>query len=253
MNIQNITSLAEQLQSLGIDNLGGCLAKHICFKPENFYLTHKISKGKELLEFRLHFEKRAKDGIYVLNYYDATLQQENILNVTVVSGIDIAGLEEKMEAINWKQAFNLDEKKKFDPNDKLTWENEGKIESIIESLAALEMDEQGRPIASFLKLKYWNGASFYELFGSMTPVKNKTDVSQRFYFSDNGVGISADEAYRFLQNKLLEKQMQMKRKQADMTPESENDEMSGTNGSGLLKKRRLSQSPRDKGKKVNQD
>ena len=253
MNIHNITALADQLQSLGFDNLGGLLLKRICFKPDSFYLNHKIGKGKELLEFRLYFEMQKKIGNYILLYYDATLQQENIWDETVVAGIDVSELESKIGSINWKQAFNLDEKKKFDPNDKLTWEAEAKVESVIETLAALEQDEQGKAIASSVKLKYWNGAPFYELFGSINLVKNKSDVSQRFYFSENGVGISADEAYRFLHNKWLEKQMQLKRKQADATPESENGEPGGVNGSGLLKKRRQNQSTRDKRNKVNLD
>jgi hypothetical protein len=253
MNIQNITSLAEQLQSLGFGNLGGLLAKRICFKPENFYLNYKITKEKESLEFGLYFEKRVKDGLYILNYYDATLQQESIFNKSVASGIDVSELENKMASINWIQAFNLDEKKKFDPNDKSTWETEAKIGAVIESLVTLELDEQGKSIASFLKSKYWSGASFYELFGSITPVKNRTDVSQRFYFSEGNIGISVDEAHRFLQNKWLEKQMQLKRKQVDTTAESESGEMSGTNGSGLLKKRRLNQATRSKKNKINQD
>ncbi|MFX6861534.1 hypothetical protein ABTH25_19400, partial [Acinetobacter baumannii] len=92
----------------------------------------------------------------------------------MLAGVDVSQLENKMGSINWKQIFNLDEKKKFDQNDKLTWEAEAKVESVIETLAVLEQDEHGKAIASSLKLKYWNGASFYELFGSINPVKNKS-------------------------------------------------------------------------------
>jgi hypothetical protein len=78
-------------------------------------------------------------------------------------------------------------------------------------------------------------------------------ISQRFYFTENSVGISVDEAYRFLQNKWLEKQLQLKKKQTDTTSENDTDETSGTTGSGLLKKRRIKQSSKGEKKRVNQD
>lgn len=253
MNIQNIIALTSQLQSLGFDNLGSLLLKRTCFKPDNFYLNHKIAKNTELLEFRLYFEKQRKSDSYILLYYDVTLQQENVFEELMIAGINIADLEKQMTAINWMFAFNLDERKKLDPNDKTTWETEAKVESVVESLAALEQDEQGKTVASALKVKFWHGTPFYEIFGSIPAVKNKSDINQRFYFSENSIGISVDEAYRFLQNKWLEKQLQLKKKQADSTAESENDETNSTTGSGLLKKRRINHSLKGKRNKTNQD
>lgn len=253
MNIQNITELAGQLQSLGFDNLGSLLLKRICFKPDNFYLIQKISKDKEQLEFRLFFEKQKKNDVYILLYYDVTLPQKNIFEESIIAGISTSDLEKQMTAIDWKLAFDLDEKKKLDPNDKATWEMEAKVESVIESLAALEQDEKGKAVASVLKLKFWNKIPYYEMFGSISSVRNKSDVSQRFYFSENSFGISVDEAYRFLQNKWLEKQMHLKKKQVDATSESDNDEANGSMGSGLLKKRRINQSARGKRNRTNQD
>lgn len=236
MNIQNITELAGQLQSLGFDNLGSLLLKRICFKPDNFYLSQKIVKDKEQLEFRLYFEKQKKNDAYMLQYYDVTLPHENIFEESIIVGISTSDLEKQMTVIDWKLAFDLDERKKWDPNDKATWEMEAKVESVIESLAALEQDEKGKVVASVLKIKFWNQVPYHEMFGSISSVRNKSDVSQRFYFSENSVGISVDEAYRFLQNKWLEKQLQLKRKQTDTTSENDNDETNGTTGSGLLKK-----------------
>ena len=68
-------------------------------------------------------------------------------------------------------------------------------------------------------------------------------------FFDGQTGISVDEAYRFLQNWWLEKQMQVKRKQTDGSQigETENDSRASS-GSGLLKKKRLD---RTKGVKTN--
>ena len=94
-----------------------------------------------------------------------------------------------------------------------------------------------------LKLKYWSGISYQELFGNISPLKNKSEVSQRFYFSEVQTDITVDEAYRFLQNRWLEKQMEVKRKQTDSTEINESEKDSHTSsGSGLLKKKRLGRS-----------
>ncbi|TWI79056.1 hypothetical protein IQ13_3448 [Lacibacter cauensis] len=253
MNIQNITALASQLQSLGFDNLGSLVLKRICFKPDNFYLNHKIAKDKELLEFRFYFERQRKSDAYMLLYYDITLQQKDVFEELMIAGINIADLEKQMTTISWMSAFNLDERKKLDPNDKTTWEVEAKVETVVESLASLEQDEKGKAVAAALKVKFWLGTPYHEIFGSIPAVKNKSDISQRFYFSENSSGITVDEAYRFLQNKWLEKQLQLKKKQADSNSESEIDETNGTTGSGLLKKRRINPSLKGKRNKANQD
>ena len=44
MNIENISALMGQLQSLGFENAGYSLLKRISFKPENFILSQKIEK-----------------------------------------------------------------------------------------------------------------------------------------------------------------------------------------------------------------
>ncbi len=76
MNIQNIAALAEQLQSLGFENMGYSLLKRISFKPPNFILSQKIDRAKDKVSFQLFFENDIKEDIYVLSYYDAILQKE---------------------------------------------------------------------------------------------------------------------------------------------------------------------------------
>ena len=71
------------------------------------------------------------------------------------------------------------------------------------------------------------------------------EVSQRFYFFKDQPGISVDEAYRFLQNRWLEKQMQAKRKEtAAYNGEKLLEEEHTSSGSGLLQKKRLNISKR---------
>ena len=243
MNIENISTLMKQLESLGFENSGYSLLKRISFKPENFILSQKIEMGKNKLSLQLFFEKDIKQDIYVLSYYDAILQKETPLIDAAINGINTANLEKSMMEIDWKNAFDFVTKKQLNLEDKTSWEKELKVESVIDGLSELEKSEDGKIVAVGLKLKYWSGTSFHELFGNIIPLKNKSEVSQRFYFFEGQTGISVDEAYRFLQNRWLEKQMQAKRKQTDSTEIRETEKDShASSGSGLLKKKRLGSS-----------
>jgi hypothetical protein len=239
MNIENIVALANQLQLLGFQDTGSLLLKRICFKPDNFYLLQRVNRDKEVMLFSLYFELLQKTDNYRLQYYDVTLQKENGGLALPVDGVNPGELEKQMAAIDWKKAFSLDDKKSWNAEEKSTWETESRISVIIESLSILEKSEQGKVIASTLKQKFWAGTLHQEITGSITPVKNKADVSQRFYVSEDGGGITTDEAYRFLQNKYMEKQLQLKRKQSDSGDESIPEESNGKSSSGLLKKKRI--------------
>jgi hypothetical protein len=87
MNIENISALTEQLQSLGFEHTGYSLLKRISFKPENFILFQKIEKAKDKLSFQLFFEKDIRQEIYVLSYYDAILQKETTLIDALINGL----------------------------------------------------------------------------------------------------------------------------------------------------------------------
>lgn len=160
MNIQNIIALANQLQSLGFQDSGSLLVKRICFKPDDFYLLQRISREKQVMLFNLYFERSQENDTYKLQYYDLTLQKENGLSFLSVDGINPAELEKQMANIDWKKAFNLDERKVLNPDDKSTWETELKISGIIESLSILEKSEQGKAVASSLKQKFWTGTLY---------------------------------------------------------------------------------------------
>jgi len=242
MNIENVAALAAQLESLGFGDAGYLLLKRISFKPENFILSQKMEKAKDKLSFQLFFEKEVSIGMYVLLYYDAVLQKATPLINATINGINTTILEKSMTEIDWKSAFDFVTKKQLNLEDKTSWEKEQKVESVIESLSELEKSEDGKAVSVGLKLKYWAGIPYQELFGNISPLKNKLEVSQRFYFSDGQAGISADEAYRFLQNRWLEKQMQANKKQLDNQTEEPIEENGNNTGSGLLKKRRLNSS-----------
>ncbi|MDB5280684.1 MAG: hypothetical protein JWR61_5639 [Ferruginibacter sp.] len=250
MNIENISALMGQLQSLGFENAGYSLLKRISFKPENFILSQKIERAKDRLSFQLFFEKDIKQDIYVLSHYDAILQKETPLIDAAINGINTTNLEKSMIEIDWKNAFDFVTKKQLNLEDKTGWEKELKVESVIEGLSELEKSEAGKVVSVGLKLKYWAGISYQELFGNISPLKNKSEVSQRFYVFEGQTGISVDEAYRFLQIRWLEKQMQAKRKHTDSAEIGETEKDSHTSsGSGLLKKKRLGRSNTFKSKK----
>jgi hypothetical protein len=251
MNIENIVALVNQLQSLGFQDTGSLLLKRICFKPDNFYLLQRVNRDKEVMLFSLYFELLQKTNNYRLQYYDVTLQKENGGLALPVDGVNPGELEKQMAAIDWKKAFSLDDKKSWNAEDKSTWETESRISGIIESLSILEKSEPGKVIASTLKQKFWAGTLHQEIVGSIPLVKNKEDVNQRFYISEDGGGITTDEAYRFLQNKYMEKQLQLKKKQSDSGDESIPEESNGTSSSGLLKKKRIA--GKGKRNRVNQD
>lgn len=247
MNIQNISALAAQLKAIGFENLGYSLLKRICLLPINFIIIEKISKQSGQVVFNLYFEKDKKGNSYSLEYYDAILQKELSFNDLQFEGISIASIEENMKNIDWKSAFDFNVKKSFNPDDKSGYEKELKIEQVMTDLSRLEMTEEGKQVSVSLKQKYWSDIPCYDLMGNITAIKSKSELSQRFYCAEEQPVISADEACRFLQNKWLEKQLQLKRKQQDSADESESGNNSRASaGSGLLKKRRINGTAKSK-------
>ena len=158
-------------------------------------------------------ERDVRQGTYGLSYYDGVLQKEMPLIDATITGINTSNLEKSMTEIDWKRAFDFVTKWQLNLEDKTSWEKEQKVEWVIEGLSELEKSENGKAVSAGLKLKYWAGIPYQELFGNISPLKNKSEVSQRFYFFEDQTGILVDEAYRFLQNRLLEKQVQAKRKE----------------------------------------
>lgn len=234
MNIENIAALANHLQQLGFGDMGNLLLKRICFKPDNFSITRAFEKGEDILQVELFVEKAVNE--YVLKCYDIALLQKSVSDSQQINGIYIASLEKQMTTIDWKKAFDLNEIKPW--NEKENFEAEETIETAIIDLAKLESSEEGKTVAATLKNKYWSGTNYYEIFGVITAPKIKAEISQRFFFFENQPGISLDEAYRFLQNKRMEKQLKRKMNEVPPANEEEGTEATGS-GSGLLKKKRV--------------
>lgn len=253
MNIQNISALASQLKAIGFDNMGHPLLKRICFAPASFIITEKLAKVPESIIFNFYFEKASGSGTYSLLYYDAILQKEISFADIKIDGVSAKNIAESMAEIDWNAAFDFSKQKVFNPEDKSSYENELKIFGVISDLNILEATEDGKVISIALKQKYWADITYQDIMGPITNGRSKSEISQRFYFSEGQPVISADEAYRFLLNRWLEKQMQAKKKQQDSDSEAGIEESNEKSGSGLLKKRRIGSNKSSKRHKSAQD
>jgi len=241
MDIQNIAALSSKLEALGFEHLGYQLIKKISFRLQNFWLVSKANHLTNDLNFHLFLQRNSVTNNYELLYYDAILKVSSEANEQVINGIDIGEIKTAMAKIDWKNAFDLTIGKNSLVNEKSDWRKEEDVELVIEKLEMLEKSENGKSIATSLKLEFWAGLPYQDLFGNIAPVKNKYEISQRFYCAAGQPGISVDEAYRFLQNRLLEKQISLRKKQPE-SQEAADDatDSQPSSGSGLLRKKRIS-------------
>ncbi len=195
--------LEEQLEELGFQDMQGVLLKRTCFLPDEFLVRRLLAIDEDKLSFCLYFKK--DHDKYVIEYYDACLQKEIIAPDVNIKNINVRKLDETMNSIDWKTAFAFDELKSWDGHDKESWENESRILSVAKELQTLGMVDEGKVLAQSLKLKHWEGVCPPAWLEHAENFKNKNALCQRFYFPQNGKGITRDEAVRFLQNKWMEK------------------------------------------------
>ena len=213
MNTENIVSLSKTLERLGFKGLGHQLLKRLCFKPSNFTILHKITKGDDAFDCHLFFEKGNALDSYAFVYFDASLCKETVASEIEVNGIEVSKLEKQMTSINWSEFFISKVYPDFDITNKATWQLEATIWSIINNLTALENTKDGIAIASTLKIKYWQGLPVQEWTGQPINIKSKEAIIQRFYVFNAETDICLEEAYRFLKNSWWEKEMRKKREQ----------------------------------------
>lgn len=207
MNIQNLKSLAEIVERLGVSAaIGKQLFQHACFMPAQFSLKTQLVKGKDLLSCSFFFERRQEE--YVCNYYDAALLKHIELPDKTIGAVAIRELDERMAAVNWRYADNGN----GGVQDEATWNREIDIEAIVKDLTSLCSNSEGKYFAEFFKLKYWSGDANHPLAKSVAMLRPRFEISQRFYFIE-GQAICLEEAYRFLVNRWMEKQQHLERKE----------------------------------------
>lgn len=234
MNTENIVGLSEQLKSMGFLNVAHALAKRICFRPQTFSLLQRVERGEYSLTFQLSFGCKDQSDHYVLEFYDAILQHGDKVEEEVM-GVNLNTLKQLMTEIDWKAAFDFTNSHTVDLVAKGVFDKEQKIEKVMRELETLETTQPGRAIAAQLKFTYWAGSAYHDVFGAISMQKNKTEISQRFYCVQGQTGITVDEAFRYLQNRWLEREVLSKKKQA---PEPGPNRNASEKSRGLLRKKR---------------
>lgn len=209
MNRQNINELAEKIRRVGFEDVLPCLVQRICFQPAQFVVYRVLQKGSEKAVFHFCIKRQTETGNYVLDFYDAVLQKEAAL-LEEVDGIDLALLDKRMTEIDWQKALRSRNAEASTTEEKRIWAEAEAIEGIVRDLVKLEQSN-GANVALRLKQKYWAGTEYQEFTGTSFLGKVKDEISQRFYLHEDSI-ISADEAFRFLQNRWLEKDLQVKRR-----------------------------------------
>lgn len=170
-----------------------------------------------------------------MGYYDATLLKELQMPPLTINQVGLQELEASMQGIDWQLS---EMPASFRMADESTWEREKCIERVVHELARLSGSAEGKKFADALKVRFWSGSLLEQLNGSLAAVRSKLSVSQRFYFMTGEV-ISVSEAWRFLQNRWMERKLLALRKSTDTC--AENDQATGKGKEvKLLKKKRLS-------------
>jgi len=111
-----------------------------------------------------------------------------------------------MAAVNWQMPSENSSPDNLQIADKATWKQEATIEEITSDLELLGATAEGVSLASVLKYKFWTDPFLQSKIPELQSLKSKFELSQRFYII-NGEGITASEAYRFMNNRWLERQI----------------------------------------------
>ncbi len=214
MNRQNIIEIVEKIHRVGFEGVLPCLVQRICFQPAQFVICRVLQKGSEKVIFHFCIKRQTETGNYILDFYDAVIQKEAAL-VEKVDGIDIALLDKRMREIDWQKVLRPVNAEAGTVDEKKIWAESEAIEGIVHDLAKLE--KSGCADATLrLKQKYWAGTEYEEFTGTALSGKVKEEISQRFFLHGDSI-ISADEAFRFLQNRWLERELQVKRRREKLS------------------------------------
>jgi len=214
MNEKNIENLKARLMQLGFAaSVEMELRCRICFSPAAFELVHVEVAGADVARFVVNLQKGERD-LYDVVSYQAVLRKD------VVVPAELFALDLRMGSINWK---------------KLTGNNYVAIEKadISEAFSLLKELERMGCDADVLKFKYWVDTPLEMMMANLSALKNRFEISERFYLFDAAHVISFQEAHRFLHSKWMEKQVVANKK---LLLKKEEGAKGGGTGGQLLKK-----------------
>jgi hypothetical protein len=213
---QNIAALKKQLSTVGFeDGLEYPLRSRMCFLSPQFTIQQKVVKGGDVLHFGFHFEWIGEEIGYCCRYYDAVLRKEIEIPDTILSEINIHELDKQMGLIDWSIGFASEHDYGANGGD-ATWKREKAISGVVAALAMLNTQEEGKEIADRLKMKYWADQPPEQYISGLASLKSRFEISQRFYFFSAAECITIEEAYRFLNNKWMEKKVRKKTNEQDV-------------------------------------
>lgn len=211
MDKVNKERIKARLHELGFDyQAEEKLMGQLCFSPATFDLPfHKVS-GEDECSFLVHLACDIA-GNYVVTDYSACLRKGLVLDLPSTK------IAQRMAGIDWNRlAF-------FRCSSSVTVEL-----SVLEEAYDILQEVGKLEESSMVLYKYWAGTSLEILIPGLASLRNRYELTQRFYVSDQHSPISSDEAIRFLQNRWMERQMQQSRLQGRQA-------ISGTQKSGSRK------------------
>ncbi len=212
MHLQNIRSLAAVLTRLGFSaGMESQLLYYICLRQKEFVIREQQQYGTDIISYVLFFKRKETGDNWVCSHYDASLRKEIRVTSSVLNPVEIEKAEEQMRAPDWKQLGQLDSGTPIEWEDKKTWEEPMRAQKAIDALEALSATAEGGEIAEVLKFKYWVDLPLEKLIPHLPVLKSRLELSQRFYVLGEE-GITAAEAYRFLNNQWIQRQMQIDKK-----------------------------------------
>lgn len=179
----NFDKLHELISRTGIEaypgiDLKGLLTVFLSNNAERFELscTHRTPNG--FLDFCIPVSKQ--EGDYQAEYMELTFSRFPDIEHGVFNGIDTANLEDQMKLIDWINGdlYYLDE-----VEDVILYPY---VQTIQDNINRLNSDEQTRPIAEYLQVKYWSDSVMEMYVAEETwQMKNWPKASQRFSLDDD--------------------------------------------------------------------
>ncbi len=220
MDIQNIKGIVNLMGALGFSpSMDKKIVYHACFRQKDFSLKEKKAFGDDVMSYQIFFKENAANGKLVCTHYDAALRKNIKIQPVLLNGIDLHQMDERMNNINWEDISQFNGFTQFNLSDKETWKQQAIIEEIILDLEAIASTSEGELFANTLKYKYWADLPLENMIPSLYLLKSKLEFNQRFYII-NDEGITANEAFRFLNNRWIQRQAQEKKK-IDLPVEAE--------------------------------
>ncbi len=227
MNEKNILLLKTQLMLLGFEpSVETLLRCNICFLSQAFDLLFTKKVGKDNFQFSVHLEKGEAD-LYELRYYTATLRRH------VVVPAELETLSNAMQLVDWSSLLNG----KVVP---------GQMDNacILTAFEILGKLQNAGTTSDVLKYKYWLGTPLESMILQLAELKNEWEITERFYFFDENLIITFNDAIRYLSSRWMEKQMVARKKL--LVKKTVNERSSGSAANSKL----LSKNPRKLNKRI---